>query len=93
MNFWRMQRLFSQRAVRSQKKRKMKYIAIRTNDGESTGRIRFYCEALEVSRQPFRLIQHPARGSCLYRCGNERYLLQVRAPEYKEKLFGQTGGR
>ena len=31
----------------------MKYIAIRTNDGKSTGRIRFYCEALEVSRQAF----------------------------------------
>lgn len=31
----------------------MKYIAIRTNDGKSTGKISFYCEALEVSRQAF----------------------------------------
>ena len=31
----------------------MKYIAIRTNDGRNTGKISFYCEALEVSRQAF----------------------------------------
>lgn len=31
----------------------MKYISIRTNGGESTGKISFYCEALEVSRQAF----------------------------------------
>lgn len=28
-----------------------------------------------------------------YRCGNERYLLEVHAPPYKEKLFGTAGGR
>ena len=52
-----------------------------------------YMDTLQLEQSEFRLIQHPARGSCLYRCGNERYLLQVRAPEYKEKLFGQAGGR
>ena len=29
----------------------------------------------------------------LYKCGNERYLLEVHAPPYKEKLFGTAGGR
>lgn len=33
------------------------------------------------------------RGVCLYKCGNERYNLMVHAPEYKEKLFGNAGGR
>ena len=31
--------------------------------------------------------------SCLYRCGNERYLLLVQAPEYKAEIFGSAGGR
>ena len=39
------------------------------------------------------LIRDPQRGSCLYKCGNERYLLQVQAPEYKQALFGTAGGR
>ena len=41
----------------------------------------------------FSLVKYPQQGLCLYRCGNERYLLQVHAPEYKEKLFGVAGGR
>lgn len=32
----------------------MKFIAIKTEDGMIKGKIRFYCEALEVSRQAFR---------------------------------------
>lgn len=36
---------------------------------------------------------YPERGTCLYRCGNERYLLQVIAPSYKAALFGSAGGR
>ena len=39
------------------------------------------------------LIRYPQRGVCLYKCGNERYLLEVHAPDYKEKLFGKAGGR
>ena len=29
------------------------YIAIRTDDGKNAGKIRFYCKAMEVSRQAF----------------------------------------
>lgn len=32
-------------------------------------------------------------ATCLFKCGNERYLLQVKAPDYKAKLFGEAGGR
>lgn len=49
--------------------------------------------ALQVEPSEFELIKYPERGTCLYRCGNERYLLQVIAPEYKAAMFGKAGGR
>lgn len=52
-----------------------------------------YMDALQIEPSEFELIKYPERGTCLYRCGNERYLLQVIAPEYKSKLFGEGGGR
>lgn len=52
-----------------------------------------YMDALQLEACEFELIKYPERGTCLYRCGNERYLLQVRAPEYKFVLFGKGGGR
>ena len=52
-----------------------------------------YMEALQVEPSEFELIKYPERGSCLYRCGNERYLLQVIAPEHKAALFGTAGGQ
>ena len=52
-----------------------------------------YTDTLQLEMSEFSLIRYPERGSCLYRCGNERYLLQVHAPVYKEKLFGTAGGR
>ena len=36
-----------------------------------------YMDALQVEPSEFELIKYPERGTCLYRCGNERYLLQV----------------
>ncbi len=50
-------------------------------------------DALQVEPSEFELIKYPERGTCLYRCGNERYLLQVIAPDYKTALFGKAGGR
>lgn len=52
-----------------------------------------YMDALQVEPSEFELIKYPERGTCLYRCGNERYLLQIIAPEYKAALFGKSGGR
>lgn len=52
-----------------------------------------YTDALQVEPSEYELIRYPERGTCLYRCGNERYLLQVIAPEYKSKIFGKAGGR
>ena len=54
---------------------------------------REYMDALQVEPSEFELIKYPERGTCLYRCGNERYLLQVMAPDYKAALFGKADGR
>lgn len=50
-------------------------------------------EALQVKEAEYTLYNSAERGTCLYRCGNERYLLKVIAPEYKQALFGEAGGR
>lgn len=54
---------------------------------------KFYMDNLQLEPSEFELIRYPQRGVCLYKCGNERYLLEVHAPPYKEKLFGTAGGR
>ena len=54
---------------------------------------REYIDALQVNEAEYDLIRNATRGICLYRCGNERYLLQVLAPEHKQVLFGSAGGR
>ena len=54
---------------------------------------KFYMDNLQLESSEFELIRYPQRGVCLYKCGNERYLLEVHAPDYKEKLFGKAGGR
>lgn len=54
---------------------------------------REFMDALQLEETEYDLIKYPERGTCLFRCGNERYLLQVIAPEYKARLFGKAGGR
>ena len=54
---------------------------------------RFFMDNLQLEESEYELIRFPQRGVCLYKCGNERYLLQVIVPEYKAKLFGEAGGR
>ena len=52
-----------------------------------------FIDTLQLEESEYTHIKYPERGTCLYRCGNERYLLQVHAPEDKAKLFGTAGGR
>lgn len=54
---------------------------------------KFYMDALQLEESEYDLIRYPQRGSCLYKCGNERYNLVVHAQDYKEALFGNAGGR
>jgi len=53
----------------------------------------FYMDNLQLEESEFELIRYPQRGVCLYKCGNERYLLEVHAPPHKAELFGKAGGR
>lgn len=35
----------------------------------------------------YEIIKEAKRGECLYRCGTDRHILKVVAPEYKSRLF------
>ncbi len=52
-----------------------------------------YISTMQMEEAEFELIRNPERGTCLYRCGNERYLLKVSFPEFKQEMFGLKGGR
>ncbi len=54
---------------------------------------RFYMDNLQLEESEFELTRSAQRGVCLYKCGSERYLLEVHAPPHKEALFGKAGGR
>lgn len=52
-----------------------------------------FMELTNLTWEEFSLIKSPRRGSCLYRCGSERFLLQVQANPTKAALIGKSGGR
>ena len=54
---------------------------------------RFYMDSLQIEESEYELIRYPQKGVCLYKCGNERYLLEVHAPEHKAVMFGVAGGK
>lgn len=51
-----------------------------------------YIDTLQLEPTEYDLMSGTDRGICLYRCGSERYLLQVIAPDHKAALFGAAGG-
>lgn len=52
-----------------------------------------YTDTVQIEISQYDLIKYAEQGTCLFICGNEVYLLQVKAPEYKAELFGKAGGR
>ena len=52
-----------------------------------------YRNLLNINESEYNLIKAPNRGNCLFISGSEKYNLQVKAPSYKEVLFGSAGGR
>lgn len=58
----------------------------------SIGR-RFYMDMLQLDEAEFELIRRARRGECLFKCGMERYYLEVKAPPHKAALFGTAGGK
>lgn len=54
---------------------------------------RFYMDMLQLDEAEFELIRRARRGECLFKCGAERYHLEVKAPPHKAALFGTKGGK
>lgn len=54
---------------------------------------KLYMSLLNINESEFNLIKSPQRGNCLFISGDSKYNLQVKAPKYKEVLFGKAGGR
>ena len=54
---------------------------------------RFYMDMLQLDEAEFELIRRARRGECLFKCGMERYHLEVKAPPHKAALFGTKGGK
>ena len=52
-----------------------------------------FIDTLQLEMSEYELFKFPEQGLCFFRCGNERYLLQVIAPKHKAALFGNAGGR
>ena len=52
-----------------------------------------YTKLLNINESEYNLIKSPNRGNCLFLSGSSRYNLVVSAPKYKERLFGNAGGR
>ena len=52
-----------------------------------------YMDMLQLEDSEYDLIHDAVRGLCLYKCGNERYYLEVKTPPYKQELFGEAGGK
>lgn len=50
-------------------------------------------QALSLPDCEYELIKNPRRGHCLFRSGDERFHLHVKAPDYKSALFGTAGGK
>ena len=50
-------------------------------------------QALSLPDCEYELIKNPRRGHCLFRSGDERFHLHVKAPDYKSALFGTVGGK
>ena len=46
-----------------------------------------YEDLLSITDVEYSHIQNAKRGRCIYKCGNETYILHVHAPDYKEKIF------
>lgn len=46
-----------------------------------------------LSNKEYELISRSHRGYAFYMCGNERYHIQIVAPNHKSVLFGNAGGR
>ena len=52
-----------------------------------------YSGNLQLNRWEYGLVNNAVAHECLYKCGNDRFLLVVDAPGYKAERFGKAGGK
>ena len=52
-----------------------------------------YKSLVNISEDEMQLLMKQSRGNCLFKCGDSSFLINVKVPEYKSKLFGYEGGR
>lgn len=52
----------------------------------------FYMDHLQLTDSEYERVRSARKTNCLFKCGGERFLLEVHAPEYKAGLFGSGGG-
>ncbi len=54
---------------------------------------RFFMDNLQLERFEYEIVKNSPAHHCLFKCGKERYQLEVQAPPHKAALFGKAGGR
>ena len=54
---------------------------------------RFFMDNLQLERFEYEIVKNSPAHHCLFKCGKERYQLEVQAPPHKAVLFGKAGGR
>ena len=52
---------------------------------------KFFRETLHMEKGEYDLIRNPRRGTCLYKCGSERYCLEVHAPAHWRHSLERRG--
>ena len=54
---------------------------------------RFFMDNLQLERSEYEIVKNAQAHHCLFKCGAERFHLEVIAPPHKAKLFGTAGGK
>lgn len=84
MSFWQKQVPFSQRAIGSQKKLRMRFIDRKTDGSAVRGKIAFYCDALDVARRGFYWHLKHRDDPWKYRCIAEKIRGIMTEDEYND---------
>lgn len=54
---------------------------------------RFFMDNLQLERSEYEIVKNAQARHCLFKCGAERFHLEVIAPPHKAALFGTAGGK
>ena len=54
---------------------------------------RFFMDNLQLEKSEYEIVKNAQARHCLFKCGAERFHLEVVAPPHKAALFGTAGGK